>query len=796
MSTFVGGSPLRKVAIGSEEVSKVYSGFWPVWSKESSFSASWEQVKGIFNLTSPSGAYVTSVDTAPPSGAMAVIDTGKTDGAVKCELVEGAAKTNNMSLMVKYVNDSSYIHVRRDGALGRGNLIIRLLGIDIYTSPVFNLDQRFTIEVAGKSTSGGIDIRVISNGTLVHSYKFNSTYTSVFDASTKYGILYRGDAVPANDCRWKGWEWYELNGSLGRGWESWGGSTWRISGGAAHRYSTGGDPLTGISVMSTLESDVRIQTVVDPMNGARIIFRAQDEDNYLYLKASVLLGLWQLSSRIDGVDTLISLMTMDTSPGSTLEVVLFGNKVRFRTNGSFVNILGTLQQTLELPPNTDFLKNATYHGIGYDVASYDGSPGPRWHSWRVEPVRTWGADGATLLATPGTPWTGSQVDPLQIPVPVLDLNDAVSLLWGMNDAIAMSPRWYARGIETILSRLRGRAYLDGEEIAVGPWTKVHTRSHNTSDGYLKSDSPSSYMSFEVHGVADEGPMLAVAFVALDGGGVASVELESTQETTIVDTNVGESGYEPLFVERIPIGPFGNTNIHIRVVSGSIAVDSIWLESRNPPRVAVGNIPKFLHGADFTATAATSTTVTNSNANWPTNKHVGATVRIYDGPGAIQDRTIISNTATTITISSPWDTLPVPGQSRVHVNQVGSPWGDITDLKIKEMNRELEASVAKFSNATLVDIDSLLDRNPAYFSVDGIHPTSEGYDIIAKAFADTLGESSVWNSLWIFGHSYSIGKGSMSNGFDHHLVRRLHFFKRLVDDFDRPDDRGRVVAGGF
>lgn len=58
-----------------------------------------------------------------------------------------------------------------------------------------------------------------------------------------------------------------------------------------------------------------------------------------------------------------------------------------------------------------------------------------------------------------------------------------------------------------------------------------------------------------------------------------------------------------------------------------------------------------------ATAATSTTLTDSTQTWTVNAFVGMTVRIIGGLGDGQVRTVSSNTATQITVSSAWTTTP-------------------------------------------------------------------------------------------------------------------------------------------
>jgi len=59
----------------------------------------------------------------------------------------------------------------------------------------------------------------------------------------------------------------------------------------------------------------------------------------------------------------------------------------------------------------------------------------------------------------------------------------------------------------------------------------------------------------------------------------------------------------------------------------------------------------------TATIGTATTLTDISKAWTVNAYSGYTVRILSGTGAGQTRTISSNTATVLTVSAAWATIP-------------------------------------------------------------------------------------------------------------------------------------------
>jgi hypothetical protein len=62
-------------------------------------------------------------------------------------------------------------------------------------------------------------------------------------------------------------------------------------------------------------------------------------------------------------------------------------------------------------------------------------------------------------------------------------------------------------------------------------------------------------------------------------------------------------------------------------------------------------------ASGTATAGTTTSLTNMSKGWAVNQWANSQLRITAGTGAGQIRTVASNTATTLTLSSAWSTAP-------------------------------------------------------------------------------------------------------------------------------------------
>ncbi len=73
--------------------------------------------------------------------------------------------------------------------------------------------------------------------------------------------------------------------------------------------------------------------------------------------------------------------------------------------------------------------------------------------------------------------------------------------------------------------------------------------------------------------------------------------------------------------------------------------------------------RILNPGPGTATGTqTATTLQDTSKNWFTGMWAGQEVRIISGPGTGQLRNIVSNTATTLTVTPAWDTKPVSGSS--------------------------------------------------------------------------------------------------------------------------------------
>jgi hypothetical protein len=80
---------------------------------------------------------------------------------------------------------------------------------------------------------------------------------------------------------------------------------------------------------------------------------------------------------------------------------------------------------------------------------------------------------------------------------------------------------------------------------------------------------------------------------------------------------------------------------------------------------------------FTAESAGATTITDNNASWTVNQWAGYDIQLTAGIGSPQWRTVVSNTATTLTLDSAWggivDTGTATGGTTTTIVDLGSGW---------------------------------------------------------------------------------------------------------------------------
>jgi hypothetical protein len=183
------------------------------------------------------------------------------------------------------------------------------------------------------------------------------------------------------------------------------------------------------------------------------------------------------------------------------------------------------------------------------------------------------------------------------------------------------------------------------------------------------------------------PLLSLSATLGDGGTLAG-DQTLYYAVTAVDSKGIESALS--FVVRAAIPPGSNTNSmtvsglsfapgtsgfnvyrgvnpsQMYRIASNQAVATSYTDTGSQVEAVATPDPAFDHAnfywrlelqPEYAATIATSNTVGNSEAQMADARYAGMVVRITRGTGAGQERTIASNTATTLTVTEPWDTQP-------------------------------------------------------------------------------------------------------------------------------------------
>lgn len=94
----------------------------------------------------------------------------------------------------------------------------------------------------------------------------------------------------------------------------------------------------------------------------------------------------------------------------------------------------------------------------------------------------------------------------------------------------------------------------------------------------------------------------------------------------------------------------------------------WYEGIMAPVGGWRNVASSVDSGTATG-AQSSTTLQDTSKTWVVNQWAGRTVSIISGTGAGQTRTITSNTATILTVSVAWGTIPVAGSSLYQISGI-------------------------------------------------------------------------------------------------------------------------------
>lgn len=230
--------------------------------------------------------------------------------------------------------------------------------------------------------------------------------------------------------------------------------------------------------------------------------------------------------------------------------------------------------------------------------------------------------------------------------------------------------------------LLGSVLDDNGDVQFG----IQESDTTASDGTVETSVSASFVAPAVAAGAGPGiPLLSLATTLGSGG-----SLESGQTlyygVSGVDANGNEGGLS--FLARATVIADGSTvtlaglsfapgtaAFHVyrgttpaelfRIATAQ-AVAAQFTDTGLPKQLAVPPDPNFDHSnfywrmelvPEIAATAFSANTIANATLEMPENRYRGAVARITRGRGAGQEQAIAANTATTLTLASPWTVQP-------------------------------------------------------------------------------------------------------------------------------------------
>jgi hypothetical protein len=351
--------------------------------------------------------------------------------------------------------------------------------------------------------------------------------------------------------------------------------------------------------------------------------------------------------------------------------------------------------------------------------------------------------------------------------------------WG-NSGVGRQP-----GFEVGLPRpLLGNVLDENGE----PQFEIQERADETADGQMNVWLTVGFVApAQPTSMGGSIPILDLSPTIFDTGGT----LDGDQTLYYAVSAVGADGSESAlaFLVRATIPPGTNTN-SVQLTSLSFAPGTSGFHvyrGKNPVHLfriasnqAVANdfvdsgLPKLLETAPdenydhanfywrfelqpvYVATIYSVDTVGNDTLQMPINGYSGMVVRITEGKGAGQERAVVSNSATALTVASAWETEPdttssfVVAESGWHSgamgrtspvefevpNRVGATVhisGRSANVNNKECAYELSPLTRwRIGGASAVPLDADVPGTPVF----GIYPTGQGtVELVGVSFTD-------------------------------------------------------------
>ena len=347
--------------------------------------------------------------------------------------------------------------------------------------------------------------------------------------------------------------------------------------------------------------------------------------------------------------------------------------------------------------------------------------------------------------------------------PYIAQGGAYILAWGLNDVgydgnTAQNNTNFANALTACISRCRASTFWPPNYSGAAGTGVITYSGFASTTGWNEQASQDTVFfaaattnSVTITLPADyNGEPVVLGFIT--GGGVAGGTLTFSGTAGITGTLLvsnltpAASLSQSYIVKRITtLTPANAGQTIIATVSqidggGVIVFDGYWVEADNPPPVLVGNVARptnagyALWAATFTASSLSGTAVSSTpatvtvTATWGLATAGSMTIPSAGGTVTLSWTGITATTLTGVTTSG--------GSGNYSSNTLS--WAGPTDTDVAALNAVLPGVLSQFDGMVqLIDQDSALAKNAAWFGADGAHPNEIGAARVADAMITAL-----------------------------------------------------------
>lgn len=487
----------------------------------------------------------------------------------------------------------------------------------------------------GDSLTGGTVVDVYTNGT----YRTSFTVTeSAYDGQRRAGLVCTNSPASPPTLTWDDFSVWTPDLAPSGDWEALGGS-WVSDEGVARLWSGGTVAGRNVAVVETGYNDGQVQTLVSGADGARVVFRAVDADNYLAVNLTTSSDTVSVIKRIGGVETTVGSFTASTVGQTDVLVQFNGPDVRVRTSGVWRSFGAS--STLVLTGDAATLASSR-HGVGHSATARPGGYAAGFDTWSYRRVINLAVAGSTAGAGDVTSGLGKggYVDVLR-KMPPLGLHDRVLFMWGLNDielGVGEALTAYEESITTVICRARSSSVHEATTAVSSVGWSSASANTNVHEGstVLESTTVGAVAEYSLSSDYDGRP-LDIVFSsppATLGGGAEMTILVDGIIVASVSTDVWSAHpyYAPVVCRLVDIDPGAHVVlVVVDAVAGKAIIDSIYLEHPDPtgPLVGVSDVPRpTADGVDDAVVTAYNTSIASAvNAFGPRVRRVYANAAI-------------------------------------------------------------------------------------------------------------------------------------------------------------------------